>query len=70
MKSFKFVLGEGNNPITFNPSLILLPTKVDFILEEQDYKRDAFLAFDFSSFEIVFVLPIEVITFYIQISKV
>lgn len=43
-KSFKFVPSKRNNTIAFNLDLVLLPAKVDFILEEQSRKKDALKA--------------------------
>lgn len=33
-KGLKFILYKGSGPVTFNPSLMLLPAKADHIPEE------------------------------------
>lgn len=54
----------------FNPSYMLLPKKVDLIPKKQDCKKDAFVTFGFSGFEVVFALLTKVITFHVQVFKV
>lgn len=69
-KSLKFFPYKGGGPILFDTDLILLPAEVDPIPEKRDCKRDAFIAFGFSSFEMVLALLIEIIAFYMQVPKV
>lgn len=69
-KSLKFFSSGEKGLITFNPGLILLPAEVNLILEEQSYKRYAFVTLGFSDFEIVFALLIKVVIFHVQVLKV
>lgn len=66
-KDFKFVLSKKSGFITYNPGFILLLVEVEFILEKWDYKKDVFIPFNFSGFEIVFASSTEVVTFYLQV---
>lgn len=67
-KSLKFFSTWRCGSITFNPVLILLPTKKDFILEKKSYKKYVLMVFSFSYFEIVFALLIKVVIFHVQVS--
>lgn len=69
-KSLKFVLGKRNGPITFDLGLILLPVKIDPLIKEQNCKKYAFGTFCTSGFEMIFILPIKVVAFYIQVSTI
>lgn len=69
-KSFELVLSERYGLIIFDLGLILMPTEVNYILEEQGCKKDLFMAFSSSGFQMVFILPIEIEIFYMQVLKV
>lgn len=69
-KDFEFVPIGDSGLVTFNLSLILLPTEVNLIPKEKNYKKDVFVAFSPSSFKIIFALLTKVIAFEIQVSKV
>lgn len=69
-KNLKFVPSKGKSLVICNLSLMLLLAKVNPILEEKGCKRDAFMTLDSSDFEIVLVLPTEIIIFYIEVAKI
>lgn len=69
-KDLKFVSCRRVSLVKFHLGLMLLVTKVDSILEEQNCKRNAFLAFCSSRFETVPVLLTEIVAFHEQVSKV
>lgn len=64
-KDFEFVLSNRDSIIAFYLSFVLLLAKIDFILEEQDYKKDELAAYDTSCIKIIFALLIKVVIFYI-----
>lgn len=55
-KNFKFISNKKNSIIIFNLSFVLLPTKVDFISEKQDYKKDMLVVYNTRYVKIVFIL--------------
>lgn len=65
-KSLKLVLSKENNIIAFYSSISLLLIEVNFIAEEQNYKKDAFIAYSNGNIEIIFILSTKVVVFYIQ----
>lgn len=69
-KGLEFVLFEVIVPFSPDPSLMLLPAKVDLIAEEKGRKRYAFVAFSISRLEIVFTLTNEIVTFHLRVSIV
>ena len=56
--------------VTLGPSLILLPTIKDTILQESCHKNNALVAFSTHYFEMVFVMLAKVIALQIKISIV
>lgn len=50
----------------FNLDLIILSIKINFILKKQKYKKDVFLIYNISYINIIFILLIKIITFYIS----
>lgn len=69
-KGLKFVLSEGCGLTTLDPDVMLLSTKVDPISKEQSCKKEAFVAFRFSNFEIVLALLTKVVIFDMQVSNI
>lgn len=65
-KSFKFVLNWRDCIVMFISSFILLLTKVNLILERLYCKIDAFMAHCTSRIEIILVLLIAIVAFYIR----
>lgn len=63
-KSLEFVLFKENNLVLFNLSFVLLLTEIKPILEKQNYKKDAFIAYDTSYIKIIFTMLIKVIILY------
>lgn len=66
-KDPKFVSKRRNGPVAFDLSFMLLPTKTDLILKEQDYKRYMLITLDSNSFEKVLALLTEVIALHMQV---
>lgn len=54
----------------FKASFILLLIETNFILEKQDCKIDAFIAFQLNSFTIDFAFLAKIEPLYMQISKI
>lgn len=69
-KNFEFVLYERDGSVTFEPGLILLLAKADFIPKKQSCQKDAFITLGLSGFEIVFALSIEVEILHVQVFKI
>lgn len=67
-KNLKFISSERNDPISFNLRLVLLPTKVDPISEEQGCERDAFVICGINRLEMILALLAEVTKFHMQVS--
>lgn len=65
-KSLKFISNKKNYIVAFNLSFVLLSVKVNPILEKQDYKKDALVAYGTSHIKIILILLTNVIVFYIQ----
>lgn len=61
----KFVPSKGNDTVMFNLSLVLLPAKVDPILEKQNHKKDALIAYGTGHIKIICILSTKVITLYV-----
>lgn len=66
-KIFKFVLGKRVSLILFLLYFILLSLKVYFVLKKKSYKNNAFRFFGTSYLNIVLVLLIKIVIFYIQV---
>lgn len=64
-KNLKLVLCGGDGLVTFDPCLMLLPTKVNPIPEKISYKRDVIMTLDLSNFEMVLALLTK--TFHVQV---
>lgn len=64
-KSLKFVLSREGSSVAFNINLILLPVKIDFVIEEQSRKRDIFRPCGIGYVKIILVLLSKVVLFYI-----
>lgn len=47
-KDFKFILSRVDNIVLFYLSFILLPAKIDFLLEEQGHKKNMLIVCDIS----------------------
>lgn len=65
---FKKVLNLFKNKdvaITFNLSFVLLPINVDNFIKKYNYKKNAFVVFDFGNYKLIFLLLEEIIIFYI-----
>lgn len=60
-KNFEFDSSRRDNTVALNLSFILLPAEVDFIIEKQNCKKDAFKIGGIGYVKIIFVLPVEVI---------
>lgn len=69
-KFFKFISSEKNDPVTFDPGLILLPREIDPIPEKWGCKRDVFVTLGSKNFKIALALSTEILTFYLQVFKV
>lgn len=69
-KSLKFILNKKNRTIAFNLNFVLLPAKVNLILEKQNYKRDILAAHGTSLVKMIFIQLTEVIALHIQASIV
>ena len=65
-KGLKFILCEEVGPDSFSPSLMLLLPEINPLLEEQNRKKYIFVTFSISYFEMVLVVPAEVVIFYVQ----
>lgn len=62
-KYLKFVLDKRQNSIIFFSYYMLLPVNVEFIVKKQNYKIDAFSAYDINHLKMVLILSIKVIIF-------
>lgn len=60
-KSFEFDSSRRDNTVALNLSFILLSAKVDFIIEKEKCKKDAFKIGGIGHIKIIFALPVEVI---------
>lgn len=67
-KRLKFVLSREDSSIDFNLDFILLPVKVNLILEQQGCKKDVLVTYDISYIEIILALLTEVVALYMQAS--
>lgn len=65
-KGLKFIPSRKSSTITFNLSFVLLSVEIDLIAKIQSCKRHTFRAYGNNRIKIIFVLPIKVITLYIQ----
>lgn len=65
-KDLKFVENKKNSIAVFNLSLLLLPTKVDFILVEQSYKKNMLRACATSGVKMVLALSTKVVRLYMR----
>ena len=65
-KGLKFISNRGNNIIIFNLSLMLLPAKVNLVIEKQNYKGDALVVCGTGCVEIILALLIKIVTLYAQ----
>lgn len=65
-KSFEFILIKKENTVAFNLSFVLLLAKIDFILEEQNSKENAFRARSIGCLEKILTLLTKIISLYIQ----
>ena len=65
-KGLEFVLCEEVGSISLSSSFILLSPEIDFFSEEQARKKYAFMALSTSHFEMILVLPAEVVVFHVQ----
>ena len=65
-KRRKFVPCEGDGPVSFNTSLVLLPADVDPISEERGRERDAFISRGTSRLGIVLSFSTEIVTFHVR----
>lgn len=54
----------------FNQCFVLLPAIKDIIFQKDCHKKYAFLALTTSSFKIIFILLIKVVTFHIQLAVI
>lgn len=59
-KGLQFDPSRRDGTVAFNLGLVLLPTEVNFILEEQSRKKNAFRACGTSYVEMILTLSIEV----------
>lgn len=66
-KTLKFSLYNRKNLVSFNSYLVLLPIKIYFIIDKQNYKKYIFMAYNINCLEIVIALLIKIVIFYIQI---
>lgn len=66
-KSLEFVPNKESGPVTFDLGLMLFLAEINLILEEQNYKKDAFVTLGLSSFEMILILPTELIAFHVQV---
>ena len=64
-EGLKFVTSEGNNLVSLNLSLVLLPGEVDPILEQSGCKNDVLVARGTGHIKIIFTLPAKVVTLHI-----
>lgn len=64
-KAFEFISNKRDDTIAFNLDLLLLPTKVDFILEERDCKKNVLRAYSISCVEMIFALLAEIVVLHI-----
>lgn len=64
-ESFKLFLTWRYGSVTCDPIFVLLPIDEDLFFEKKGCKRYALIALNFSCFEIVFILLIKIVTFYI-----
>lgn len=63
-KSFKFISSKRNGIIAFYLSFVLLPVEVNPISKKQNYKKDTLVIHSIGHVEIILVLLIEVVIFY------
>lgn len=64
-KNLEFVVSRGNDTIVFNLSFVLLLAKVNLIPKEQDYKKDALVAYSTICIKIIFTVLTKVVALYI-----
>lgn len=64
-KGIEFVASRRNDTVVFNLNFMLLPTKVDHILEKQGYKKIMLGARDTSHIKIVLILLTKVVILHI-----
>lgn len=69
-KRLKFVLSKRDNIIIFNISFILLPAKIDLILEKQSCKKNILKTCGTGYIKIVFTFLTKVIAFNIWVTIV
>ena len=64
-KSLEFALNKKDDTIIFNLNFVLLLVKVNPVLKKQNCKKDVLIACNSSYIQIVFILLIKVVAFYI-----
>lgn len=64
-KDFKFVSSKKNSIFMFYTNFLLLPAKIDLILEKQIYKEITLVAFNIGCVKIIFTLLTKIIALYI-----
>lgn len=67
-KGLKFVTSREDGTIIFNLSFVLLPVKINLVVEEQSHKKDALVAHVIGYVKIIFALLTKVVAFYIKAS--
>lgn len=66
-KYFKFVLSKRNSTVAFDLDLVLLPAKIDSVVEKQNCKKYALRIRGIGCIEIILALLIKIVVFYIDI---